>query len=273
MELIKVAVIDIPPITLAWGRVALAALLLYAVLKLRKGSLPTDRRTWAFLAVFGVFGNVLPFVLINWGGQRIDAGLSSILMAVMPLVTIVLAHFLTTGEPLTLRRIIGILVGFGGVVVLVGPEVLSGLGGDALHQLAVTGAAVCYAIGAIVARWLPPMEDYTRGAGILIVSAVMLAPAMLVLEQPLSVRLSLDAGLALGYMAIFPTALATIFLFWVIERRGATFLALNNYLIRGLGVFWGWLLLNEGVDAQKLMALALILGGITLAGSGSRRLT
>lgn len=269
---VKIGVETAPPIAYAWARIGLAGVILYGVLKMRGGRLPRRIEVWGWLALFGLFGNALPFVLINWGQQNVDAGLAAILISVMPLSALLLAHVFTRDERLTPRRLAGVVLGFAGVVVLIGPGALADLGSDVAHQLAVAGGAVCYAIGAIVARWLPPLEDYERGSAILIVSALMLVPAMFAFEGGIAVDFTNEAWWALAYLAVFPTALATILLFWVIARRGATFLALNNYLIPGLGVFWGWLFLSETVSTQEVLALFLILGGIAVAGSGSKLL-
>ena len=153
---IKVGVETIPPLTLAAVRVILAAVILYGATLLRGERLAGGLRFWTFCFLLGVIGNGLPFTLIGWGEQRISSGLAAILMSVMPLATVVMAHFFTTGDRVTPAKFAGVVIGFGGIVVLVGPEALKGLGSDLWRQLAVGGGALCYAVAVILARNTPP---------------------------------------------------------------------------------------------------------------------
>src|SRR4051812_23429337 len=136
----KIAVATVPPATLVASRLILAAIILYAVMRARGLRLPPPGRRWLAFIALGVLGNCLPFFLIAWGQQTIDSALAGILISVMPLATMVLAHFFVAGEHLTSRRALGFAIGFAGIVVLMGPAALMGLGGTpavALAQAAV----------------------------------------------------------------------------------------------------------------------------------------
>ncbi|MCH7487668.1 MAG: DMT family transporter [Proteobacteria bacterium] len=268
---IKIAVGSIPPLTLAAGRVALAAAVLYAFIRLRGMRLPVQGRNWTLYFAVAFFGNSLPFTLIGWGEEHIDSGLAAILMAVMPLTTLLLAHVYVKDEPLTVNKLIGIAVGFTGVVVLVGPEVMKGLGSDALRQGAVAAGALCYAVATITARLLPEAPPAVRAAAVLIWSAVQIVPVALILDAPWLLQPSPGSLASAVYLGLFPTALATIIYFHLISTRGASFIAFNNYLVPVFGVMWGAALLGEKVSMQELGALALILGGIAISGVVSGR--
>lgn len=259
---IKVGVADIPPLTLAAGRIVLAAIVLTAYVRSTGRRLPAIGRVWGVLFVCALFGNSLPFFLIAWGEVAIDSGLAAILMAVMPLTTLLLAHFFTTDEKLNAGKAIGIAFGFAGVVVLVGPEALKGLGGDMWRQLAVAGGATCYAVASTTARRLPPAPPAVYAAAVMIVSGLQIVPISLVVDRPWELVPTAGGLASLVYLGLFPTALATIIYFRLIADRGATFIALNNYLIPALGVTWGAAFLDERVTLQALAALALILAGI-----------
>lgn len=264
---IKVGAELMPPVTFAMLRVGFGALVLYGWLKIRKLSLPTEPRLWWAFFLIGLFGNGLPFVMINWGEQKIASGLAAIIIATMPLAALLLGRIFSD-EVLNVRRIIGVSVGFAGVVTLIGPQELLHLGDDAIRQLAVAAAALCYAIAGILVRKLPGAKPEEHGAGVLIASSALLVPAALLTEQPWALTYSAEALAAALYLGVFPTALATILLISVITSRGVTFLSLNNYLIPVLGVLWGFLFLDEPITRAVLVALVLILLGIAIAGTG-----
>ena len=263
---IKVGLDAIPPVTLAMLRVGLGALVLYGWLKLRGLNLPREPRLWWSFFLIGFSGSALPFVMINWGEQEIASGLAAILIASMPLAAMVLGR-IYSDEILSVRRVLGVSVGFAGVVALIGPEELLSLGDSALRQLAVAGAAVSYAIAGILVRKLPSAKPEEHGAGVLIASSAVLIPSALIAEQPWTLNYSVDALAAALYLGVFPTALATIILITVISSRGVTFLSLNNYFIPVLGVAWGFLFLDEPITRAVVIALSLILAGIAIAGT------
>jgi len=264
---IKIGVETVPPTTLAMLRVAIGAAVLYAWLKMKGQSLPTEPRLWWAFFLIGCFGNAFPFTMINWGEQVIPSGLAAIMIAAMPLAALVLGRVFSD-EILNVRRVMGVLVGFAGVIILIGPQELLSLGDQMLHQLAVIAAAVCYAIAGILVRRLPGAKPLQHGTGVLIASLAVLLPASMMADQPWTLRLSGEAIAASLYLGIFPTALATILLIIVVASRGVTFLSLNNYIIPLMGVMWGYLFLDEAITQKALMALALIFIGIAVAGTG-----
>jgi len=264
---IKIGVEVIPPITLAMLRVALGALVLYVWLKFKGQSLPRDPRVWGMFFLIGLSGSALPFSLINWGEQHIASGLAAILVATMPLAALVLGR-LFSDEVFSVRRLLGVLVGVAGVVVLIGPEALLTLGDEVLRQLAVAFAAVLYAVSAILIRKLPGSKPLQYGTGALMASALILFPASLLFEQPWTIDFTPQSVAAVVYLGVFPTALAMLLLVVVIASQGVTFLSLNNYLIPLLGVLWGALFLGEVVTPQVIAALVLIFCGIAVAGGG-----
>jgi len=262
---IKIGVETIPPLTLTAMRISLAALILYGFARARGIRIAADRRFLVLAFVVGMFGNTLPFALINWGERTVDSGLAAILMAVMPLATLLLTHVFSKDERLTANKLGGIVVGFCGVALLVGPDALAGLGIDAVSQIAIACGALCYAVASTVATHMPAMHPAARGAPVLAMAAAQAIPLALLFEAPWTLTpspASLGAGL---YLGLLPTALATFIYFHLIAARGATFIALNNYMIPALGVLWGWLFLDEVVSARALAALAMILAGLALA--------
>lgn len=264
---IKVGVETVPPITLALLRLAIGAAVLFVWLKVKRQSLPVNLMIWRSFFLIGVFSFALPFTLINWGEQRIASGLAAIVIAAMPLAALVLGRIFSD-EVLNARRLIGVLVGFAGVIFLMGPQELMALGDQALRQLAVAGAAVSYAIGGILFRKLPTAKPLEHGTGVLIASTILLLPVALLFEAPLDVAYTWTSVWTSVYLGLFPTAVATILLIIVIASRGVTFLALNNYLIPIMGVLWGFWFLGEPITPEIITALVMIFAGIAIAGMG-----
>ncbi|GLQ04962.1 DMT family transporter [Sneathiella chinensis] len=259
---IKIAVETITPLSVATGRIFIAAVVLYLVMKVRGLTLPTDLRSWIFFLLIGIIGNALPFFLISWAELTIDSSVASILIAAAPLASFLIGHFATTDERLTLMRTTGVLLGFAGIIVMIGPEALLKLGVNAVSQLAIVAGATCYVTAGFIARKMPPLAPETRGTGVLVMASVITVPICLVVDQPWTLDPSLESLTALVAIGIFPTAMATLMLFFLIIRVGATFVALNNYINPVLGVVWGYLLASEIPTLQTWAGLLLILGGL-----------
>lgn len=268
---IKVAVETVPPMTVTAGRLLLATIVIVVYVRLRGHRFPHAPGLWWKFFLIGLFGNALPFTLIGWGEVSIDSGLAAILMSVMPIATMLLAHFYADGERMNPARIIGVAFGFAGVLVLIGPDVLRGLGDEAVRQTAVAGGAVCYAIATVTAGRLPKMATSLSAAGALIAALAVALPMSLILDQPWTLSPSGDSAGAVVILGLFPTALGYIVYFVVLRRTGANFIALINYLIPCLGVIWGIIFLGEILHWRAILALGLILAGIAFTRIGMRK--
>ena len=271
--LTKVALAAVPPAGLVAARLVIAAAVLAGLLLVLRRAWPRSPRLWGFFLAMAITGNALPFLLIAWGQQRIDSGLAGILMAVMPLTTVVLAHFFA-GERLTGRRVAGFALGFLGIVVLVGPEALLELGGTGtalLSELSVLGGALCYAANTIIARRRPESDPLVATAGVMVVASLLMVPLAVGSGVPAPGEMTLAAALAVLALGLVSTALATVVYFKLITVAGPTFLSLINYLIPLWAVAVGMIFLGEQPQWSALAALALILTGIGLSESGRRK--
>ncbi len=271
---IHLAVQTIPPLSVAAGRIVSAAAVLYVAVRAAGLRLPPPGRIWLHFLVLGIVGNVLPFYLISWGQERIASGVAGILMAMNPLVTLVLAHFLVLGEHLSRNRVGGFALGFAGVVVLMGPEALLGIGGegsDLVRQAAVLGGSLCYATNAILTWRLPETHPLVAAAAVLLVASVVVVPGALMLDSPLVLAPSTQSLAALAWLGLVPTAVATVVYFRIVASAGPTFLSLVNYPVPVVAVLTGAVLFGEQPQWTALVALALILGGIALSQWGSGR--
>lgn len=264
----KLAVQEFPPAIVAAGRIVIAASILLAVALLGRRSFGFLRNHWTLIIALAVTGNCLPFYLISWGQQSVDSSIAGILMAIMPLTTIALAHFLVPGETLNANRVVGFLLGFCGILVLLGPAALAKLeSGEnvVISMVAILIGAMSYAINAILAKRLPRADLVPISAAVLGVASIIMLPALLTSNYEWVVKVDSIEFLSLVLLGVFPTALATIIYFAVIVRVGPSFLAQINYLIPVWAVLMGMAFLNEAVGLNALTALAIILLGIAIA--------
>lgn len=267
----KVAVHATTPETIVLGRVSVGAVTLTILLLALRLRFPPPGTIWVHFVALGIMGNALPFFLITWGQHGIDSGLAGILMAIMPLATVLLSHFFAD-ERMTSRTAVGFIAGFAGIVVLMGPGVLRELGGDRSdieRQAAVLGGALCYAVNVVVARRLPPTHVLVVSAATLLAASIVML-AILTLQghsllEMLPTQSSLPSVLWLGFVS---TAAATLVYFRIIASAGPTFASLMNYLIPVIAVLTGIAVLGEELGANAFLALALLLGGIALSQRG-----
>lgn len=259
---IKVAVTDIPPFTLVLGRTSLAAVVLYLVIRHRGLRLPPWGPIWGSFLIMGLFNGAIPYSLINWGETQIEAGLGAILNSLMPLFTVIFAHFATRDERFTSRKLSGVFLGLSGVVILMGPSVLMGLGSRVLGQLAVAGAAASYAVAAIYGKRLGRDAPLVLATGQMMAGALLVTPLSLSFEKPWSISPSPTAFASLACLALLGTAYAYVVYYRLLARIGATNLSLVTYIIPLSGVLWGYLLLGERLHWTALAAMGLIMASV-----------
>jgi drug/metabolite transporter (DMT)-like permease len=262
---LKIAVGTVPAASTAAARLVIAAVILVAAAYLAGHRMPKSLHAWRLYFLMGGLGAALPFTLIGWGEESVDSGLAAILMAVSPLTTAILAHLFTAGETMTLRRLAGVLLGLAGVVVLIGPAALKGLGDEAAAQLAVVMGAVCYASANIVARHLPKEPDMVNSAGMMAAAAAMWVPVALFADRPWELSPTMASMAAIVALGLLPTALATLIYLRLVRTAGPTFVSFSNYLVPIFGVLSGVVVLGETLHPNAAFALALVLAGIALA--------
>jgi drug/metabolite transporter (DMT)-like permease len=218
--------------------------------------------------VVALIGNAIPFYLITWGQQVVESALAGILMAFMPLATIVLAHFLIAGEYMTRQRAIGFAGGFCGIVLLMGPAALAGLGGDAVRviaQLSVLGGALCYALQSVLTRLIIKGDVLVAAAATLLVASVIVVPMALWQTPPWTLSPRWQSVAAVCWLGVVPTAIATVLYFQLIRSAGPSFMSLVNYLSPGVAVMLGLWIMGEHPSPNAYLGLALILVGIAVA--------
>jgi drug/metabolite transporter (DMT)-like permease len=262
--LIKLGLETVPPVTVAAVRITCGALALLLVMQLRGHRVPALGRAWVPFVIMAVSGSALPFSLIAWGETHITSSLTTILLGVVPVSTTLLAHFFTPDERFTRDKLAGLAAGFVGLLVLIGPDAVAGLGHELMGQLAIICAALSYAISMVYARGMRHVPPLVNSACTMTAAAFIIIPFSLVLDAPWRLAPSLTSMVALAVLGVFGTGLAALIFFRLIASAGATFTSMLNYLIPLVGIMWGALLLGEQVPPSAFLGLALILAGVAL---------
>jgi drug/metabolite transporter (DMT)-like permease len=261
---IKVAVAEIPPLTMVTLRVGLAFLLLYLILRMQGKRLPKNPVMWRHFAIMAFVANALPFVLFGWGELYIGSALASVLNGTTPIFTVLLAHIFTTDDRMNPIKVVGVLLGLFGIVVLFFPYFSDGIRMDTLGILAITLAAFCYGISILYSRkYLRGLPPLVAPAAQLLVATLYLIPLMFFIDHPLQLPApSWQAVTSLLGLSFFGTAIAFVVYYHVLEMTSATNLSMVTYLIPVIGVILGVVFLNEKFGWNAYLGCALILLGV-----------
>lgn len=258
---IELGLRDFGPMSLVFLRLSLAALALHIALRPMRVKLPGGRM-WGWYFLLGLFNNALPFALMFWGLTRIGGALASMLNATTPLFTVVLAHFMTRDERITLNRLAGCLLGVVGVGVMVGQEALSGEG-ELLAYLAVLGAGVCYALAGIFGRRVGQVPPLALATGQLSAAAIIIAP-LAALEQPWHATPGWQSLAALIALALVSTSFAYVLYFKLLKAAGATNILLVTLLVPVSSTLLCVPLLGEVLEWRQLAGMGVIALGLLL---------
>jgi drug/metabolite transporter (DMT)-like permease len=259
---IKIAVETIPPVTLIATRTLMAGAVLLAIIKARGLALPRDAATWWRFLFQACLNSVVPFTLIAWAERTIDAGPAAILNSTTPIFAFLLTALITRHEPLTGRKLFGVVAGIAGTCLIIGVEAFHGLGDELPAQLAVVAATVCYAGAAIFGRGFKGLDPVMPAAGSLICGAVILFPISLVVDRPWALRPSLASTLALLGLSVFSTALAFVIYFRLLHTLGSVATTAQAYLRVPIGVAIGLLFLGETMTSTAWVGLACVIAGV-----------
>ncbi|PYG30017.1 DMT family transporter [Pelagimonas varians] len=252
------------PVTVATARTVLAAAVLLIAMPMTGCAMPKPAPgLWPMLIVIGLLSTAVPFLLLSWGMQHVPSVFGGLSMATIPLMVLVLAHF-ASDEKMIARRAAGVALGFGGALVLIGPDLANiGNSNAPLGQLACIAAAFCYALSSILVRRCPPIDALGMSALTLAVGAVALIPIMLWLEGVPNWA-GMRPGLAILTLGLVQTAAMTLLRIQVIQSAGSVFMTLVNYQVPIWAMIYGAWLLNEDLPWQFFVALVMILGGLAL---------
>ena len=270
---IAIALREIGPITAVLHRVGWAALLLWVIVLARGLPIPRGWRIWGVFLMMGALNNVIPFGLMSWGQTHIESGLVSIFNAMTAPLGVLVAALVLHDEPLCARRIMGVVLGFAGVVVIIGADKLGTLDWRAVAQWAVLLGALSYAFASVWGKLhLRGIDPMVAAAGMLTGSTVIMLPLVWITEGVPNLSLRWQTWAAIGYYAIFATAFAYLLYYRVLSMAGAGNLMLCTLLIPPIAIWLGWAFLDETLPREAFAGLALIaLGLIIIDGRLLRR--
>ena len=269
---IKIGVETIPPVTLIAARTLIAGTLLLTVMRARGLTLPRDRATWLRFLIQACLNSVIPFTLIAWAEQTVDAGLATILNSTSPIFAFLLTLFLAQHGSLTARTLFGVVAGMAGICLIVGVEALGGLGRELIAQLAIVAATICYAGAAIFGRGFKGLDPIMPAAGSMLCGTAILIPASLVIDRPWLLVPSADSLVALVALSVFSTALAFTIYFRLIHTLGSVGTTAQAYLRVPIGVAIGVLFLGETPTSTAWIGLGCVVAGVAAMTIPARKL-
>ncbi len=265
--LIEIAIKDYPPFTVVLGRVGIAAIVMTLWVYITGERMPNSFRVWCKFIILGAVRSFIPFCLIVWAEIQIDSNLASILNATTPIFTMILAHFFTRDEHITQTRAIGVLIGFGGVIIIIGPDALQGLSLKGLGQIAILGAAFSYGLSHVYGRRFANMPASVTAAGMLIGATILSLPPALIIEKPWNLSPGIISSLAVLGLAFLSTALGYLIYYRILKVSGANNASLVTFFIPVSAIILGVSVLNEQIRWNSIAGLTLILLGLAIIGN------
>ncbi|HJR81715.1 MAG TPA: DMT family transporter [Anaerolineales bacterium] len=262
---IKIAVQEIGPITLVAFRVLFGLLFGIVVIYIQRIQWPRTLKEWTPLVVLGILNIAIPFFLISWGEQSIDSAVASILNATVPLFTILIAHYLLQDDKMTVPKVLGLLIGFAGVVILMSKDIGASLG-SVLGQLAIVLASAFYAGSGVYARKTTrDMPGIMRSAGPLLPATIVMWLAMFVAESPVKFPQLGITWIALLFLGVLGSGLAFVLSYYLLHEIGPTRTSMVTYLFPLGGVILGVAFLNEELTWQLIAGAVLIVLSLIVA--------
>jgi drug/metabolite transporter (DMT)-like permease len=262
---IKIASTEMPIISLVTWRLSLAAIMLFAALKIMKIKLPNSPKLWLHAGIQGFFSSAMPFMLFGYSMLHVKSIIGGCINGTVPMITAIFAHFCIEQEKLSLNKVFGIILGMLGFLSLLLPTILDGsIDSDTFSILACLGGSLCYAIGMIYARkFLYSLPPYTGPCMQLSTAIIYMLPLMLIFDTPINIMdLSSKVIMSVVALSIFGTTLAFIVYFKIVEKYGATYLSMVAYLLPIASAIFGFLMLGEVPSKYFVLAIALIMTGL-----------
>ena len=258
---IKIATYSYGPVTIAFLRIFLGAIPVVALCFFKKIKIEAFSKDWYWFAAIGIINLVIPFFLIAYGVQKVQSNLAAILMASTPLSATILAHFFTENEKINFIKVLGVLIGFSGIVFLFSDDILINEN-NIFSALLILGGSTFYVIGGLLTLKVSNKKNENVTASILIWATIFLMPITAYVEQPWDLNPRLDSTISLIYLGIFSTGIALLMIFRILKNNGLVFQAQVAYLIPIFGIVLGYIFLNEIITSKVIVAVAAVVLGI-----------
>ena len=258
---IKIATYSYGPVTIAFLRILLGAIPVVGLCFFKKIKIEAFSKDWYWFAAIGIINLVIPFFLIAYGVQKVQSNLAAILMASTPLSATVLAHFFTNNEKINFIKVLGVMIGFSGIVFLFSDNILINEN-NIISALLILGGSTFYVIGGLLTLKVSNKKNENVTASILIWATIFLLPITAYTEQPWNLNPRLDSTISLVYLGVFSTGLAWLMRFRILKNNGLVFQAQVAYLIPIFGIILGYIFLNEIITSKVIVAVAAVVLGI-----------
>ena len=252
---------DFHPFIIAFGRIAIASLFLLFFMYLKKLSFPNDIKTWSILVLIGFLNNAMPFFLISWGQQYISANTAAVMLAVGPFVALILSHFITNDEKITIYKLIGVILGFIGVFILLGDDFLNGQDDSLYGKIAMLIAVTGYIISGFLIRRISHINIIVCSSSMFLTATIMMFPFLFIINFG-TVNILSSTFLIIIYLAIIPTAAASLLRINLVQKTGVQFMSQVAYLIPMFAIFWSWIFFDIIPEYIVIIALVFILTGL-----------
>jgi len=259
---IRLGVATIPPVTLIAARTLIGGALLFAMLAARGYAMPLEVAMWRRFMFQALLNSVVPFTLIAWAEQTVEAGLTTILCSTSPIFTFLITFAITRHEPVTFSKLFGVVAGIGGICLIVGVEALSGIGKALVADFALIAATLCFAGAAIFGRGFGTLDPMVPATGSMLCGSMVLLPISLMVEQPWTIAPSAASVMALLALSVFSTAFAFALYFRLVRTLGSVGVTAQAYLRVPVGVAIGVAFLGESLAPSVLVGLAGVIAGV-----------
>lgn len=262
---IKLALEEIGPFTLVTYRVLFGVLFAGGAVFLQRKAWPRDWAGWFPFLLLGITSVAIPFFLITWGELSIDSAVAAILNATVPLFTIVIAHLFLQDDRMTFQKVIGLFIGFIGVIILLSEDLAAGAESSILGQAAVILASIFYAASSVYARRkTESAPGLVRGAGPLVSATIVMWVIAPVLESPFKIPQLAITWIAILWLGVLGSGLALILWYYLLHEIGPTRTGMVTYIFPLGGVVLGVIFLNEHLSWQLAVGALLIISSIVV---------
>tara|TARA_B100002052_G_scaffold255843_1_gene246302 strand:+ start:969 stop:1862 length:894 start_codon:yes stop_codon:yes gene_type:complete len=266
---IKIATYSYGPLTIAFLRIFFGAIPVIGLCIYKKIKIEAFSKDWYWFASIGLINLVIPFFLIAYGVQKVQSNLAAILMASTPLSATLLAHLFTKNEKINFTKVLGVLVGFSGIIFLFSDNILINEK-NFISALLILIGSTFYVIGGLLTIKISTKKNENVTASILIWATIFLFPVTFYIEQPWNLNPSLNSTISVIYLGVFATGFAWLLRFRILINNGLVFQAQVAYLIPIFGVILGYIFLNELITSKVIIALLAVIIGIYLVQKSNR---
>ena len=268
---IKIATESFGPITIAFFRVFLGAMPIIFICYYKKIKIEAFSKDWHWFAMIGFINLVVPFFLIAYGIKNIQSNLAAILMSTTPLSSTLLGHLFIKNEKINIYKLIGVLIGFAGIVYLFSDNILINED-NFLSALIILLGSTGYVIGGVLTLRISNKKNENVTASILIWASMIIIPITLIIEQPWKLEPSIESTSSLIYLGIVATGIAWLLRFNILKNNGLVFQSQVAYLIPIFGIILGYIFLDELITHKVVISLIAVCVGIFFVKKSSSNL-